>query len=102
MNFAFYDEIGGHSLGGALLRPYRRMLRFMLRPMLFKLRDLLQFLFDKHLEDRQDIEALRAELAALRVQVAAFKPVAVESAGVARRLAVVEDAVLKTLTERAA
>lgn len=102
MDFAFYNEIGSRSLGGLLIKPYRRCLRFLLRPMLFKLRDLLQFMFDKHREDREMIAALQQQVAALQALVAAMRPAAIESAGVSKRLAVVEDAVLRALNDRAA
>ena len=106
MDFAFYDEIGGRSVGGAVLAPVRRLVRRVMRPTLYRLRDLLQFLFDKHREDRARIEqlegqvaALRAQVAAQQAQLAAYRPLIADYVGVTRRVAELENQLLRTLAE---
>src|SRR6478672_7552480 len=99
MDFAFYNEIGGGTAGGAVLAPARRSLRRLLRPTFYRLRDLLQFLFDKHREDRARIEQLERETAALRAQMAAYRPLVADYVGVTRRVAELENQLLRTLAE---
>jgi hypothetical protein len=99
MDFAFYDEIGGKSASGAVLVPARRLARRVMRPMLYRLRDLLQFLFDKHREDRARIEQLEQQVAALRSQLAAYRPLVADYVGVTRRVAELETQLLRTLAE---
>lgn len=99
MDFAFYNEIGSGTAGAAVLSPPRRLMRRLLRPTFDRLRDLLQFLFDKHREDRARIEQLERESAALRSQLAAVRPLVADYLGVTRRVAELEDQLLRTLTE---
>jgi hypothetical protein len=123
MDFEFYNEIGR----GSVLTPARRGLRRLLRPTFYRLRDLIRLLFDRQQEDRAQLDALRAELADLRARHAALaaehselaavhaavmaelredcarlRPVATEAAGVSRRIAVLEDALLRSMADRAA
>jgi hypothetical protein len=99
MDFAFYDEIGGRSASGAALLPVRRAIRRVMRPTLYRLRDLLQFLFDKHREDRTRIEQLERQVAALQTQLAAYRPLVADYVGVTRRVAELENQLLRTLAE---
>jgi hypothetical protein len=99
MDFAFYDEIGARSSGGVVLAPVRRAVRRLMRPTLYRLRDLLQFLFDKHREDRARIEQLERQVVALQSQLAAYRPLVADYVGVTRRVAELENQLLRTLAE---
>src|SRR5262245_45685385 len=99
MDLAFYNEIGGHSAAGLLVRPARRIRRRLLRPTYQRLRDLLQLLFDRQNENRARIEELEGTVASLQSQIAAYRPLVADYIGVTRRLAVLEDQLLRTLAE---
>lgn len=69
MDFAFYNEARRRTALGVVPEAARRVLRRIQRPMFFRLRDLLHFLYARQEEDRVRAEAAARELAALAARV---------------------------------
>lgn len=109
MDCEFYNEIGPGSPAGAVLVPARRAARRLMRPMLYRLRDILRALDGGQDDARRQLDALRARVDALQAEAAALRAEAdrsrglrAEQAELVGRMTTVEDLLLRTLSVRQA
>lgn len=62
MDFAFYNEIGGRTFGAKALTPLQRMLRRVLRPVFFRLEELLRQFAAEQVSTQQEMADLAKRL----------------------------------------
>lgn len=97
--FAFYDYLAVGRGRGRLVAPLQRLLRRLLRPAFFRLRDLLHHLFDRQHEQIIATAALSARLSALEDQhqrlSQAHRALLLDHTAAARRVMLLEDLILQ-------